>query len=87
MLVGLDRVGKSAAGNTIMGQEVFESGVSFTSLILTSESREVELSGRRVMVVVTPGLFNSDLSVEEVRKEMEGFVSLYTRSPGLPTDH
>uniref|UniRef100_A0A4W5RVG5 AIG1-type G domain-containing protein n=1 Tax=Hucho hucho TaxID=62062 RepID=A0A4W5RVG5_9TELE len=58
VLVGLDRVGKSAAGNTIMGQEVFESGVSFTSLTLKSESRERELCGRKVKVVDTPGLLN-----------------------------
>uniref|UniRef100_A0A8C7MFK6 GTPase IMAP family member 8 n=1 Tax=Oncorhynchus kisutch TaxID=8019 RepID=A0A8C7MFK6_ONCKI len=81
VLVGLDRVGKSAAGNTIMGQEVFESGVSFMPLTLKSESREVELCGRRVMVVDTPGLLNSDLSEEEVRKEMERSLSLSTPGP------
>ncbi|KAK6324616.1 hypothetical protein J4Q44_G00039580 [Coregonus suidteri] len=54
VLVGLDRVGKSAAGNTILGREMFESGVSFRSLTLKSESRKVEVCGRRVMVVDTP---------------------------------
>ncbi|XP_045069626.1 uncharacterized protein LOC121563235 [Coregonus clupeaformis] len=81
VLVGLDRVGKSAAGNTILGREMFESGVSFRSLTLKSESREVEVCGRRVMVVDTPGLLNSDLSEEKTQGEMERALSLSTPGP------
>ncbi|KAK6324622.1 hypothetical protein J4Q44_G00039640 [Coregonus suidteri] len=81
VLVGLDRVGKSAAGNTILGREMFESGVSFRSLTLKSESREVEVCGRRVMVVDTPGLLNSDLSEEKTQGEMERALSLSKPGP------
>ncbi|MBN3300370.1 GIMA4 GTPase, partial [Amia calva] len=81
VLLGLSGVGKSAAGNTILGREAFRSGLSSRSLTLRSESGAADVCGRRVTVVDTPGLFNTELSEQQLRAELERAVSLCGPGP------
>ncbi|XP_071403475.1 GTPase IMAP family member 4-like isoform X2 [Centroberyx affinis] len=81
VLVGQERVGKSAAGNTILGKKEFASSLSFRPVTLSSEKREGDVLERRVTVVDTPGLCSSQLSEEQVRAELEEALQLSAPGP------
>ncbi|XP_072230581.1 GTPase IMAP family member 8-like [Leuresthes tenuis] len=81
VLVGQERVGKSSAGNTILGQKEFDCRFSCTPLTLSSKKVEGEAAGRRVSVVDTPGLFSTQLSAAQVKAELIKAVQLSSPGP------
>ncbi|KAM6951589.1 GTPase IMAP family member 8-like [Aplochiton taeniatus] len=78
VLVGLERVGKSAAGNTILGRKDFVSKASSKSLTRFTEKRHVCVDGRDITVTDTPGLLIHNVTV---REEMEKALSLSAPCP------
>ncbi|XP_071138778.1 GTPase IMAP family member 8-like [Mytilus edulis] len=81
VLVGNTGSGISSIGNVILNRGFFESCVSALSVTMECKSGEIIRNDTKIVVVDTPGLFNTKLNRETVKKEISNCMDLLTLGP------
>uniref|UniRef100_A0A3B1JAG0 AIG1-type G domain-containing protein n=1 Tax=Astyanax mexicanus TaxID=7994 RepID=A0A3B1JAG0_ASTMX len=71
VLLGKKGVGKSATANTISGTKLFKEDFASDSVTIVCQKESTNVAQRRINVIDTRGLFDTYISNDEIKKEIE----------------
>ncbi|XP_071315927.1 GTPase IMAP family member 7-like [Trachinotus anak] len=81
VLLGKTRAGKSSLCNTIFGEDVFKINHCANSEARECQKETRSVNGKKITLIDTPGLFDTNMSEEELKPEIVKCITEYFPGP------